>query len=136
MAIKTTNYYYCYLLLFYGHYIPYFPDYKLRLFVKNFRVAAYIAVRLMCGRFQKKHALHPACYSVPRSALDHNQLTHSTPQSLTVSAAVWPPLPRPPCLSLSLFVYAWFLIPVAVNCTAVRGGRLLHAPAERGKTPA
>jgi len=28
-------------------------DYKPRLFFKNFRVAAYIAVQLMCGRFQK-----------------------------------------------------------------------------------
>jgi len=56
--------------------------------------------------FPKNHALHTARYGMPRSALDHNQLTHSTPQSLTVSAAVWPPLPRPPCLSLSLSVYA------------------------------
>jgi len=64
-------------------------------------VTAYIAVRLMCGRFQKNHALHTACYSMPWSALDHDQLTHSTPQSLTVSAAVWPPLPA---VSLSLTV--------------------------------
>jgi len=52
--------------------------------------------------FPKNHALHTARCSVPRSALDHDQLTHSTSQSLTVSAAVWPPLPRLPCLSLSL----------------------------------
>jgi len=64
----------------------------------------------MCGRFQKNHALHTARYSVPRSALDHDQLTHCTPQSLTVSAAVWPSLP------------------------ARRVS--LHAPAEHGKTPA
>ena len=73
-------------------------------FFKNFTVVAYIAVRLMCGRFQKNHALHTACCGLPRSALDHNQLTHSTPQSLTVSAAVWPPLPRPPSLSLCVCV--------------------------------
>ena len=86
--------------------------------------------------FPKKHALHTARCGVPRSALDHDQLTHSTSQSLTVSAAVWPPLPRPPSFSLSLSMYAWCLIQMAVNCTAVRGGRLLHTPAERGKTPA
>jgi len=86
--------------------------------------------------FPKNHALHTARCGVPRSALDHDQLTHNTSQSLTVSAAVSPPLPRPPSLSLSLSVNAWCLIPVAVNCTVVRGGRLLHAPAERGKTPA
>ena len=73
-------------------------------FFKNFTVAAYIVVRLMCRRFQKNHALHTACCGVPRSALDHDQLTHSTSQSLTVSAAKWPPLPRPPSLSLSLCV--------------------------------
>ena len=33
--------------------LPYFPDYKPRLFFKNFSVAAYIAVRLMCGRLQE-----------------------------------------------------------------------------------
>jgi len=85
--------------------------------------------------FPKNHKLHTARYGVPRSALDHDQLTHSTPQSLTVSAAVWPPLPSRR-VSLSLSVYAWCLIPMAVNRNAVRGGRLLHAPAERGKTPA
>jgi len=40
--------------------------------------------------------------------------------------------PRPPCLSLSLCL----CMNRTVNCTAVRGGRLLNAPAERGKTPA
>ena len=56
----------------------------------------------MCGRFNKTmhYTLHAtACLY---QHLDHDQLTHSTPQSLTVSAAVWPPLPRPPCLSVSL----------------------------------
>jgi len=105
--------------------LPYFPVYKPWPFFKNFRVAAYIAVRLMCGRFQKSHALHTACYGVPWSALDHDQFTHSTPQALTVSAAMWPPLPTV-SLSLSLSVYAWCLIPMAVNCTAVHGGRLLQ----------
>jgi len=88
--------------------------------------------------FPKNHALHTARYGMPRSALDHDQHTHSTLQSLTVSAAVWPPLPAHRVslsLSLSLSVYAWCLIPTAVNCTAVPGGRLLHTPAERGKTP-
>jgi len=110
--------------------IPYFPDYKPRLFFKNFRVAAYVQT------FPKNHALHTARCGVPRSAFNHDQLTRSAPQSLTVSAAVWPPLSRPPSLCLSLPVYAWCFIPMAVNCTAVRGGRLLHAPAERGKNPA
>jgi len=96
----------------------------------------YIAVQLMCGRFQKTthYTLHAT------ACLDQHLITISSPtvlpQSLTVSAAVWPPLPHPPCLSLSLSVYAWCLIPIAVNCTAVCGGRLLHAPVERGKTPA
>jgi len=75
--------------------------------------------------FPKNHALHTARYGVPRSALDHDQLTHSTPQSLTVSAAVWPP-PRPPSLSLSL----------SLSLSVRVCGRLPHAPAERGKTPA
>jgi len=58
-------------------------------FFKNFRVAAYIAVRFMYRRFQKTTTqLHTARCGVPQSALDHDQLTHSTPQSLTVSAAV------------------------------------------------
>jgi len=60
----------------------------------------------MCGRFQETthyaRTLGRARYGVPGSALDHDQLIYSTPQSLIVSAAVWPPLPRPPCLSLSL----------------------------------
>ena len=43
--------------------------------------------------FLKNHAQHTARYGVPRLALDHDQLTHSASQSLTVSAAVWPPLP-------------------------------------------
>ena len=59
--------------------VPYFPDYKPRLFKKNFRVAAYIPVRLMCGRFQKNtHYTLTARYGVPRSALDHDQRTHSS----------------------------------------------------------
>jgi len=42
--------------------------------------------------FPKNHALYTARYGMPGSALDHDQLTRSTPQSLTdsltVSAAV------------------------------------------------
>jgi len=59
-------------------------------------------------------------YVIARTCcLDQHLITISSPtvlQSVIVSAAVWPPLPRPPSLSLSV--------------------RLLHAPAERGKTPA
>jgi len=69
----------------------------------------------MCRRFQKPCT---ARCGMPRSAFDHDQLTHSTLQSLTVSAAMWPPLPARH-LSLCLSVYAWCLIPIAVNCTAV-----------------
>jgi len=73
----------------------------------------------MCGRFQETtyYALHAT------ACLDQHLITISSPtvlQSLIVSAAVWPPLPRPPSLSLSLSLSV----------------RLLHAPAERGKTPA
>ena len=55
----------------------------------------------MCGRFQETtyYALHAT------ACLDQHLITISSPtvlQSLIVSAAVWPPLPRPPCLSLSL----------------------------------
>jgi len=85
--------------------------------------------------FPKNHALHTARYGVPQSALNHDQLTHSTPQSLTVSAAVWPPLPHLPCLSLSVCV-CLVSHSVSVNCTAVISDRVLHAPAEHGKSPA
>jgi len=63
--------------------------------------------------FPKNQAQHTARYGVPQSALDHDQLTHSTPQSLTVSATVWPPLPGPPSLSLSLSLS----VNAAVYCT-------------------
>jgi len=62
----------------YQYYLPYFPDYKLRLFKKNFRVVAYIAVRLMCGRFQKTthYTLHAA------ACLDQHLITISSPTVL------------------------------------------------------
>ena len=71
-------------------------------FLKKFHGSGLYSGAAYVQTFPKNHALHTACCGVPRSALDHNQLTLSTPQSLTVSAAVWPPLPRPPSLSLCL----------------------------------
>ena len=72
----------------------------------------------------------------PTACLDQHLITISSPTVLhnhcLCSRVATPP---PPAVSLCLSVYVWCLIPVAVNCTAVRGGRLLHAPAERGKTP-
>jgi len=58
--------------------MPYFPDYKSRLFKKNFTVAAYIAVRLMCGCFQKTthYTLHPT------ACLDQHLITISSPTVL------------------------------------------------------
>ena len=117
--------------------IPYFPVYKPWLFFKNFTVTAYIAVQLMCGCFQKTthYTLHAA------ACLDQHLITISSPTVLRshCSRVATPPPPTMSLslsLSLSLSVYAWCLIPMAVNCIAVRGDRLLHAPAERGKTPA
>jgi len=64
--------------------IPYFPVYKPRLFFKNFRVAAYIPVRFMCGRYQKTthYTLHAT------ACLDQHLITINSPDSLTVCAAV------------------------------------------------
>jgi len=58
--------------------LPYFPVYKPRLFKKKFTVAAYIAVRLMCGRFQKTthYTLHAA------ACLDQHLITISSPTVL------------------------------------------------------
>jgi len=93
----------------------------------------------MCRRFQETthYTLHAT------ACLDQHLITISSP---TVLHNHWLSLqlcghPSPArrvslSLSLTLSVYAWCLIPMTVNCTAVRGGRLLHAPAERGKTPA
>ena len=58
-------------------------------------------MRLVCRRFQETthYTLHAT------ACLDQHLITISSPtvlQSLIVSAAVWPPLPRPPSLSLSL----------------------------------
>jgi len=108
--------------------LPYFPDYKPRLFFKNFRVAAYIPVRLMCGRFQKPRTIHCTL----RRAWISTWSRSAHPQYSTItdwftdclcSRVATPP---PPAMSLSLSL-----------CLCMRGrGRLLHAPAERGKTPA
>jgi len=92
-------------------------------------------VRLISGRFQKN--THYTLHSM--ACQDQHLITISSP---TVLRNHW--LSLQPCghpsparhLSLSLSVYAWCLIPMAVNCTAVHGGHLLHALAERGKTPA
>jgi len=88
-----------------------------RNFFKNSGVAAYIAVRLMCGRFQETthYTLHAtACF-------DQHLITISSP---TVLHNHWLSLqpcghPSPPGVSVSL-----------------SGGRLMHVLAERGKTPA
>ena len=110
---------------FWHHLLPYFPDYKPRLFFKNFRVAAYIPVRLMCGCFQKTthYTLHAT------ACLDQHLITINSPTVLhnhcLCSRVATPP---PPAVSLSLSLSL---------CLCMRGrGRLLHAPAERGKTPA
>ena len=55
--------------------LPYFPDYKPRLFFKHFRVSAYIAVRLMCGRFQK--TMHYTLHAT--ACLDQHLITISSP---------------------------------------------------------
>ena len=73
-------------------------------FFKNFRVAAYISVRLMCRRFQKSthYTLHAT------ACLDQHLITISAP---TVLHNHWlslqpcgHPLPCPPPLSLSVHV--------------------------------
>jgi len=77
----------------------------------------------MCGRFQKTthYTLHAmAC-------LDQHLITISSPTVLhnhwlSLQPCGHPSPARRLSLSLSLSVYAWCLIPVAVNCTAVRGG--------------
>jgi len=83
-----------------GEHLPYFPDYKPRLFFQKFQGSGLYSGATYVWTFRKNHALHTARYGMPRSAIDHDQLTHSTPQSLTVSAAV--ATPPPPAVSLSL----------------------------------
>jgi len=114
--------------------IPYFPDYKPRLFFQKFQGSGlYSGVRT----FPKTthYTLHAT------ACLDQHLITISSPTVLhnhwlSVQPCGHPSPARRVSLSLSLSVYAWCLIPVAVNCTAVRGGRLLHAPAERRKNAA
>ena len=88
----------------------------------------------MCGRFQK--TMHYTLHAT--ACLNQHLITISSPTVLPITDSLCSHVatPPPPAVSLSLSVYAWCLIPVAVNCTAVHGGRLLHTPAERGKTPA
>jgi len=104
-------------------YVPYFPDYKPRLFFKNFRVAAYITVRLMCGHFQKTthYTLHAT------ACLDQHLITISSPTVLHNHWLFLQPCSHPsPTGRVSLSL-----------CLCMRGrGCLLHAPAEHGKTPA
>ena len=73
--------------------------------------------------FPKKHALYTARYGVPRSALVHDQLTRSTPQSVTVSDWFIDCLcsrvatPPPPAVSLSLSLSVCVCVDAAVYCT-------------------
>ena len=67
--------------------VPYFPDYKPRLFQK-FQCSGLYTGATYVRTFPKNHALYTARYGVPGSALDHDQLTRSTPQSLTDSLTV------------------------------------------------
>jgi len=92
----------------------------------------------MCRRFQKPCTTHCTL----RRALISTWSRSAHPQYSTITDCLCSRVATPPppavslSLSLSLSMYAWCLIPMAVNCTATPGGRLLHAPAERGKTPA
>jgi len=93
---------------------------KPRLFFKNFRVAAYIPVRLMCGRFQK--TTH---YTVHATAcLDQHLITISSPTVLHNHWLIhW--LSVQPCshssparrVSLSLSVSVCVCVDAAVYCT-------------------
>jgi len=82
--------------------LPYFLDYKPRLFFKNFRVAAYIVVRLVCGRFQKTthYTLH-ATACLDQHLITHDQLTHSA-STITDCLCSRVATPPPPAVSLSL----------------------------------
>ena len=111
--------------------VPYFPDYKPRLFFKNFRLAAYIPVRLMCGRFQKTthYTLHAT------TCLDQHLIAIISPtvvQCSTITDCLCSRVatPPPPAVSLSLSLSL---------CLCMRGrGRLLHYCTHRqsvGKRP-
>jgi len=96
--------------------LPYFPDYKPRLFFKNFRVAAYIPVRLMCGRFQKTtyYTLHAT------ACLDQHLITISSPAVLHNHWLIhW--LTVQPCSHLSparrLSLSVCVCVDAAVYCT-------------------
>jgi len=97
--------------------VPYFPDYKPRLFFKNFRVAAYIPVRLMCGRFQKNTTIHCTlrrAWISTWSGSTHPQYSTITDwfTDCLCSRVATPP---PPAVSLSLSVCV--CVDAAVYCT-------------------
>jgi len=77
-----------------------FPSISRDFFFKNFTVAAYIAVWLMCGRFQKTthYTLHAA------ACLDQHLITISSPTVLAITDCLCSRVatPPPPAVSLSL----------------------------------
>ena len=123
--------------------VPYFPDYKPRLFFKNFRLAAYIPGATYVRTFPKKHALHTARYGVHRSALDQDQLTHSSTvlhnHWLSLQPCSHPSPARRVSLSLSLSVYAWTRPSTARTGRAWENARLMsraeHAALAPRRTP-
>jgi len=114
--------------------LPYFPDYKPRLFFENFRVAAYIAVQLMCGRFQKTthYTLHAtACLDQHLITINSSTVVQcSTITDCLCSRVATPP---PPAVSLSLSlslslclsVYAWIRPSTARTGRAWENTRLM-----------
>jgi len=58
--------------------LPYFPDYKPRLFFQKFQGSGLYSSATYVRTFPKNHALHTARYGVPRSAL----ITISSPTVL------------------------------------------------------
>jgi len=96
--------------------VPYFPDYKPRLFFKNFRVAAYITVRLMCGRFQKTthYTLHAT------ACLDQHLITINAPtvlQCSTITDCLCSRVATPPPPAVSLSLSLCVCVNAAVYCT-------------------
>jgi len=118
--------------------LPYFPDYKLRLFFKNFRVAAYIPVRLMCGRFQKTthYTLHAT------ACLDQHLITINSPtvvQCSTITDCLCSRVATPPPPAVSLSVYAWTRPSTARTGRVWENARLMsraeHAAVAPRRTP-
>ena len=80
--------------------LPYLPDYKPQLFFQKFQGSGLYSGATYVRTFPRNHALHTARYGVPRSALDHDQLTHSAPQSLSLQSCGHPSPARRVSLSL------------------------------------